>query len=63
MKVAVILEHRYYCTPDGAIWTEGLNGYEFWTRYLTVFDGVKVIARVQGSPYVGLAIAVPTVLA
>lgn len=53
MKVAVILEHRYYCTPDGAIWTEGLNAYELWTRYLTVFDGVKVIARVRQSPSTG----------
>jgi glycosyltransferase involved in cell wall biosynthesis len=47
MKVAVTLEHRYYRTPDGSIWTDGLNPYEFWTRYLAVFNCVKVIARVQ----------------
>ena len=47
MNVAITCEHRFLRTPDGAIWTPGINSYEFWTRYLAVFDGVKVIARVQ----------------
>ena len=47
MKVVVTNEHRFYRTPDGAIWTQGINSYEFWTRYLSAFNGVKVVARVE----------------
>jgi glycosyltransferase involved in cell wall biosynthesis len=53
MNVAVSLEHRFYRTPDGAVWTDGLNAYSFWTRYLTVFDGVKVIARIRPAASAG----------
>ena len=45
MNVAITVDHRFYRTPDGTVWTDGLNAYEFWSRYLTVFDGVKVIAQ------------------
>jgi len=47
MNVAVTSEHRFTRTPDGAVWTTGINSYEFWTRYQTAFDGVKIIARVK----------------
>ena len=47
MNVAVTSEHRFARTPDGAVWTTGINAYEFWARYLTVFDRVKVVARVK----------------
>jgi glycosyltransferase involved in cell wall biosynthesis len=47
MRVAVTLETRFQRTPEGSVWTHGLNSYHFWTRYLAVFDGVKVVARVQ----------------
>ncbi len=50
MVIAVTTEHRFFRTPDGAIWTDGLNPLEFWERYLEVFTGVKVIARVQDVP-------------
>ncbi len=54
MNVVVTTEHRFFRTPDGAIWTEGINSYDFWRRYLSVFDRVKVVARVKdvasGSP-------------
>lgn len=45
MKVAVVLEHRFARTPDGAVWTDGPFGYSFFGRYLRVFDQVRVIAR------------------
>ena len=47
MNVAVTTEHRFFRTPDGSVWTDGVNSYEFWTRYLKSFDEVKVIARVR----------------
>ncbi len=50
MNVAVTVEHRFFRTPDDTVWTEGLHAYPFWTRYLSVFDGVKVIARVRDVP-------------
>ena len=53
MNVAISLEHRFYRTPDGVIWTDGLNAYSFWARYLTVFNGVKVIARVRRATSAG----------
>jgi len=47
MKLVVVLESRFISTPDGTVWTKAPNSYPFWTRYLSVFDGVKVIARVK----------------
>ena len=47
MNVAVTTEHRFQRTPDGTIWTEGINSHDFWARYLSVFDQVKVVARVR----------------
>ncbi len=47
MIVAVTTDHRFYRSPDGAVWTDSINSYDFWTRYLSVFDRVKVVARVE----------------
>jgi len=53
MNVAVTLDHRFFRTPDGAVWTNGVHAYPFWNRYLSVFDGVKVVARVRDVPRPG----------
>ncbi len=50
MNVVVTLDHHYFRTPDGAVWTHGVHAYPFWSRYLSAFDGVKVVARVQDVP-------------
>lgn len=47
MEILVALEHRFDRTPDGAIWTHTMFGRGFWKRYLDVFDGVRVVARVR----------------
>ena len=47
MNLLVTSETRFLATPDGAVWTESINAYSFWERYLSVFDGVKVLARVR----------------
>ncbi len=46
MTVVIPIEERYYRTPDGSLWTQGPHAYSFWQRYLTVFDRVRVVARV-----------------
>lgn len=43
----VVLEHRFSKTPDGAVWTQTVFGYSFWSRYLEVFDNVKILARAK----------------
>jgi glycosyltransferase involved in cell wall biosynthesis len=50
MKVLVTCPQHFERTPDGQVWTNGQFPYSFWTRYLTVFDGVTVLARVRDIP-------------
>lgn len=47
MQVIVALEHRFFKDERGNIWSSASIGYDFWQRYLRVFDEVKVIARVE----------------
>jgi glycosyltransferase involved in cell wall biosynthesis len=46
-QVDVIIEQRFYQCSDGNYWTENSFPYSFWTRYLTVFDQVNIVARVK----------------
>ena len=47
MDVSVVLEFRFYKTPDGKVWSPNIFGYSFWQRYLEVFDAVRVGAAVS----------------
>ncbi len=47
MNVTIPLEHHFLRTSDGRVWTETTFAYNFWQRYLQVFDSVRVIARVR----------------
>lgn len=47
MKATVTIEQRYARTPDGLYWTADQNAYPLFTRYLDVFEGVVVVARVE----------------
>src|SRR5687767_11757443 len=47
MRVLVTTESRFERTPDGVHWNVGSANYEFWTRYLEVFEHIAVLARVQ----------------
>jgi len=49
VDVVVSLEHHFDRTPDGRIWTRTNFEHGFWTRYLDVFDRVRVVARVRDS--------------
>lgn len=46
MRVVVTFDTRLLRAPDGAIWTDGAFLYQFWLRYLDVFDSVCLAARV-----------------
>lgn len=45
--LAVLLEHRFRRTPNGAVWAGASVPRSFFGRYLDVFDSVKIIARVE----------------
>ncbi|MDP2210286.1 MAG: glycosyltransferase [Candidatus Aquicultor sp.] len=47
MNVTILLESRFDRTPDGAVWTRTTFSYTAWSRYLDVFDEVRVVARVR----------------
>jgi glycosyltransferase involved in cell wall biosynthesis len=50
MNVLVVLDFTFLRTPDGAVWSMMGMAYSFWTRYLEVFDSVRVVARVVDVP-------------
>jgi glycosyltransferase involved in cell wall biosynthesis len=50
MNLAITVEHRFYRTPDGGIWTPTIYAYPFWERYLEVFETACVIARAADVP-------------
>jgi len=47
MQVLVALESRFDRTPDGHVWSRGWAGYEFFRRYLDIFDEVYAVARMR----------------
>ena len=47
MQVNVTLEYRFCQTKDGHVYAQIGFGYDFWKRYLSVFDHVNVMARVE----------------
>lgn len=47
MKLLVAADAHIYRTKDGKYWTPKIYGYDFWTRYLNVFDKVRVVARLK----------------
>lgn len=50
MNLLVNCPQHFERTPDGQVWTDGQFPYSFWTRYLTVFERVMVLARVRDVP-------------
>lgn len=47
MKLLVATDAHIFRTPDGKHWAKSIYGYSFWTRYLRVFDSVRIVARVK----------------
>ena len=46
MNVTVTSEVRFQRLPDDSVWADA-SPYEFWSRYLDVFDSVTVVGREQ----------------
>lgn len=49
VRLLVSTEQRYEIAPDGSYWSQGGLTYDFWRRYLDVFDEVHIFARAQNS--------------
>lgn len=48
MKLLVISDSHIIKTPDGKYWCNtAVHGYDFWKRYLNVFEEVHVVSRVN----------------
>ncbi len=47
MNVVVTCPQHFERTPDGRVWTKGQFPHPFWLRYRSVFDAVRVVARVR----------------
>ncbi|MBI4773110.1 MAG: glycosyltransferase family 4 protein [Deltaproteobacteria bacterium] len=47
MDLAVTTEYRFRRTPDGRVWTAANFDHGFWSRYLEVFERVRVVARIE----------------
>jgi hypothetical protein len=48
MKVLVTASARFAITSDGNLWTPNASlRYNFWARYLEVFDEVHLVARAK----------------
>lgn len=52
MRVVLTPPQRCDATPDGAVWVKSDHAYEYWTRFLDVFDSVRLVCRVQDVPSV-----------
>lgn len=50
LSVQVVIEMRFDSTPDGKVWSQTTCAFDFWQRYLEVFDEVVVVARVRDVP-------------
>ncbi|PTA46318.1 glycosyl transferase family 1 [Micromonospora sp. RP3T] len=58
------MEARLLRTADGRVWTRGGPDHTTWARYLSVFDEVRIVARVQptdGTPVGASAVDGPGV--
>lgn len=51
MKVLVTTMAQMFCTPDGAVWTGSVYGYEFFERYFGVFEEVRLVTRMKEIGY------------
>lgn len=46
-KLLLTVDHQFVRTPDGKVWVKTIYGYDFWRRYLDVFDEIRIAARVR----------------
>lgn len=46
MRLGIVVDQRYWRSPDGAVWTRMPPDYRFFRRHLEIFERISVIARV-----------------
>lgn len=51
MELLVAGDSYLYKTTDGNYWCKTIYGYEFWTRYLDVFDSIAIVSRTELSDF------------
>ena len=51
MSVLVVVDAHLFRTPDGKVWTKTIYGYDFWQRYLEVFENINVVSRMKDVSY------------
>jgi len=47
LRLCITSEHRFDRTPDGSVWTSTNHSYADWSRYLSDFREVRILARVR----------------
>ncbi len=47
MKLLVATDAHILKTPDGKYWCKSIYSYNFWKRYLNVFEEVRIVARTK----------------
>src|SRR5215813_1170225 len=47
MDLTIALDQRFWRTPDGRCWSQTVFPRAYWSRYLTVFREVRIVARVH----------------
>lgn len=47
MKVLVVVDGHLGRTPDGRVWSQRIYNYDFFARYLSAFDYVRVAIRIH----------------
>lgn len=51
MNALVAVDAQLFRTPDGKVWTKTIYGYDFWRRYLDVFETIAVVSRIKDVQY------------
>ncbi len=47
MKALIVVDSHMFRTPDNRFWCRGITGKEFFERYTSVFEEIRVVCRVQ----------------
>ena len=47
MEVLVAADSLFYKADDGTYWCKTIYGYDFWTRYTSVFDSIAIVSRTK----------------
>lgn len=50
MKALVSVDAQLWRTSDGCVWSKTMYSYEFWKRYLNIFDSIDIVSRIQDVP-------------